>query len=171
MGHKKFWIKDCRSELGEMILNLHTFDELQLATKNIQKVPKTFTNSKYVTEDGVTLQQNFVWRFLWISLQFKHALMLTHILKSWKKHWLLPLSAMLGNWFISQPQSFGIESNIWFQHDRVPAHFAITVREYFNEVFSVCWISRGSAILPAPLDWLPQSSDLSTCDNFLWGFI
>ena len=77
---------------------------------------------------------------------------------------------MLENWFI-QLQSLGIESDIWFQQDRMSAYFAITVRECLNKVFPNCWIGHGSATLPAPLDWLPQSLDLTTCDNSLWGFI
>ena len=78
--------------------------------------------------------------------------------------------AMLENCFISQLQSLGIESNVWLQQDRVPAHFAITVKEYLK-VFSSCWIGNESATLPAPLDWPPQSPDLTACDNSLWGFM
>ena len=42
--------------------------------------------------------------------------------------------AMLENWFIPQQQSLGSESNVWFQQDGAPAHFATTVKEYLNEV-------------------------------------
>ena len=51
-----------------------------------------------------------------------------------------------------------------------PAHCAITVREYLNEVFPGRWIGRGSPVLPAPLAWPPRSPDLTTYDNSLWGF-
>ena len=51
-----------------------------------------------------------------------------------------------------------------------PDHLAITVRKYLNKVFPSHWISRGSAILPAPFHWPPLSPDLTTCDNSLWGF-
>ena len=74
--------------------------------------------------------------------------------------------AMLENWCLPQLQSLEIKSNEWFQQDG-PAHFAVTVREYLNEVFPNCWIGHGSVTLPAPLDWLPQSPDLTTCDNSL----
>ena len=63
--------------------------------------------------------------------------------------------AMLESWFIPQLQSLGIESNVWYQQYGAPAHFEIIVREYLNEVFSSRWIGRGSATLPAPLDWPP----------------
>ena len=43
--------------------------------------------------------------------------------------------AMLDNFFISQLQSLEIESNVWLQTNGAPAHFAITVSEYLNEVF------------------------------------
>ena len=78
--------------------------------------------------------------------------------------------AMLENWFIQQ-QSLGIKSNVWFQEDGAPSNFAIIVREYLNEVFPSRWIGSGSATLPAPLDWPPRSSDLTTCGNCLWSFI
>ena len=47
----------------------------------------------------------------------------------------LNLLAMLENWFIPQLQSLGIESNVWFQQDGAPAHFAIPVWEYLSETF------------------------------------
>ena len=74
---------------------------------------------------------------------------------------------MLENWFTSQLQSLGIESNAWFQEDGEPAHFAITAREYLNEVFPSRWIGCGSATLPAPLDWLPRSPDRTPCGDSL----
>ena len=43
--------------------------------------------------------------------------------------------AMLGNWFIPQLHSLGIEINVWFQQEGVPPHFAETVREYLNEIY------------------------------------
>ena len=66
---------------------------------------------------------------------------------------------MLENWF-----NFVIESNVWFQQDGAPAHFAITVWKYLNEVFSSLRIGRGSATLPASLDWTPRNPDLTTCE-------
>ena len=78
--------------------------------------------------------------------------------------------AKLENWFMPQKQSLGIESNVWLQQDREPAHLAITVRKYLNEVFPSRWIGRESATLPPPLDWPSRSPDLTTCDNTSWGF-
>ena len=43
--------------------------------------------------------------------------------------------AILENLFIPQLQILGMESNVWFQQNEAPAHLAITVREYLNEVF------------------------------------
>ena len=39
---------------------------------------------------------------------------------------------LLENWFISQLQSLGIESNVWFQQDGASTHFAITVKKYLS---------------------------------------
>ncbi|KAJ8886431.1 hypothetical protein PR048_012642 [Dryococelus australis] len=57
------------------------------------------------------------------------------------------------------------------QQNGAYAHYAIAVREYLNDVFRNKWIGRGSAQLPAPLEWKPQSLDVSSCDNALWGYI
>ena len=70
---------------------------------------------------------------------------------------------MLEKWFIPQLQSLGIKSNVWFQEDGAPAHFALTVREYLHEAFPSRWIGCRTAILPAPFDWQPRSPDLTTC--------
>lgn len=78
---------------------------------------------------------------------------------------------MLRDWFIPHLQDRGLLGRIWFQQDGAPAHYAIAVREYLNEVFPDKWIGRGSVHLPAPLEWPPRSPDLSSCDNALWGFI
>ena len=52
---------------------------------------------------------------------------------------------------------------LWFQHDGVPVHFALDVREYLNNVFPNCWIGRGG-----PLQWPPRSPDLTPMDFFIW---
>lgn len=36
--------------------------------------------------------------------------------------------------------------NIWFQQDPAPLHFAIDVRNYFNEIFSAGWTGRRGVI-------------------------
>ena len=52
---------------------------------------------------------------------------------------------------------------LWFQHDGAPAHFALDVREYLNNVFPNHWIGRGS-----PVQWPPRSPDLTPMDFFIW---
>ena len=78
---------------------------------------------------------------------------------------------MLQTWFLPLFRERVIEETCWFQQDGAPAHYAITVRECLNEVFSGRWIGRGSPVLPAPLGWPPRSPDLTTYNNSLWGFI
>ena len=52
---------------------------------------------------------------------------------------------------------------LWFQHDGAPAHFALDVREYLNNVFPICWIGRGVLV-----QWPPRSPDLTPMDFFIW---
>jgi hypothetical protein len=72
---------------------------------------------------------------------------------------------------VPQLESLGLLGHVWFQQDGVPAHYAITMREFLNEVFRDKWSGRRSQHLPAPLEWPPQSPDLSLCDNALGVFI
>ena len=50
------------------------------------------------------------------------------------------------------------------QHDGAPAHFALDVREYLDNVFPNRWIGRGG-----PVQWPPRSPDLTPMDFFIWG--
>ena len=79
--------------------------------------------------------------------------------------------AMLETWLIPQLRDRGLLDDVWLQHDGAPAHFALSVRDVFNERFSGRWIGRGSPTSPAPLPWPPRSPDLTTPDNSLWGII
>ena len=45
----------------------------------------------------------------------------------------------------------------------VPAHFALDVRGYMNNVFPNRWIGRGG-----PVQWPPRSPDLIPMDFFIW---
>ena len=75
---------------------------------------------------------------------------------------------MLGNYFIfirdTLPEMLEnvplqVRQRLWFQHDWTPAHFALYVREYLNNVFPNCWIGRGG-----PVQWPPRSPDLTPMD-------
>lgn len=55
-------------------------------------------------------------------------------------------------------------SNMFFQHDGCPAHFALDVRNYLNFAFPYRWIGRGSLF-----SWPPRSPDLTCLDFYLWG--
>ena len=57
-----------------------------------------------------------------------------------------------------------VRQRSWFQHDGAPAHFALDVREYLNNVFPNRWIGRGG-----PVQWPPRSPDLTPMDIFIWG--
>lgn len=59
-----------------------------------------------------------------------------------------------------------IRANMWFQHDGAPAHFALPVRHYLNEIFPNRWIGRGG-----PVHWPARSPDLTPLDYFLWGHL
>jgi hypothetical protein len=52
----------------------------------------------------------------------------------------------------------------YFQQDGAPAHFALTVRRFFDDNFPNCWIGRGG-----PIAWPAYSPDLSPLDFWLWG--
>ena len=39
-----------------------------------------------------------------------------------------------------------VRQRLWFQHDGDPAHFALDVREYLNNVFPNRWIGRGGPV-------------------------
>ena len=57
-----------------------------------------------------------------------------------------------------------VRQRLWFQHDGAPAHFALDVREYLNNVFPNRWIGRGG-----PVQCPPRSPDLTPMDFFIWG--
>ena len=57
-----------------------------------------------------------------------------------------------------------VRQRLWFQQDGAPAHFALDVREYLNNIFPNGWIGRGG-----PVQWPPRSPDLTPMDFFIWG--
>jgi hypothetical protein len=78
---------------------------------------------------------------------------------------------MLSEWLVPQLQQAGIKDTVVLQLDGTPPHFALHVRDYLNKTFPGRWIGRGSEASPVPFAWLRRSSDLTTPDNALWGFI
>jgi hypothetical protein len=72
---------------------------------------------------------------------------------------------MLEHWLIPELDKIGLTDKVVIQQDGAPAHYAISVRDFLSEHFSV-WIGRS-----APLSWPPRSPDLTTCDNWLWSFV
>jgi hypothetical protein len=56
-------------------------------------------------------------------------------------------------------------SNLTFQQDGAPPHYALSVREFLNNEFSN-WIGRRGKI-----EWPPRSPDLTPPDFFLWGYL
>ena len=55
---------------------------------------------------------------------------------------------------------------LYLQHDGAEPHYTVIVGEWFDEKFPGRWIgSRG------PFDWPARSSDLTSCDFFLWGYL
>ena len=86
---------------------------------------------------------------------------------------LQKLLKMLGNYIIFirdmlpemlENVPLQVRQRLWFQHDRAPAHFALDVREYLNNVFLNRWIGRSG-----PVQWPPRSPDLTPTDFFIWG--
>lgn len=55
---------------------------------------------------------------------------------------------------------------VWFQQDGAPAHFAVIIRDYLNEIFHNKWIGRRGSI-----EWPPRSPDLTPLDYFYWGYL
>lgn len=58
------------------------------------------------------------------------------------------------------------ETDIIFQQDGAPPHFALNVREYLDAVFPNQWIGRRG-----PYEWPPHSPNLAPPDFFLWGHL
>jgi hypothetical protein len=59
-----------------------------------------------------------------------------------------------------------LEATTVLKQDGKPAQFALRVRGYLEDKFSVKWIRRGSNMV-----WPPRSLDLNTCDYSLWGIV
>ncbi|OXU16918.1 hypothetical protein TSAR_001938 [Trichomalopsis sarcophagae] len=55
---------------------------------------------------------------------------------------------------------------MWFQQDNAAPHFALIVRQFLNQNYRERWIGRGG-----PVNWPPNSSDLTSLDFYLWGYL
>lgn len=53
------------------------------------------------------------------------------------------------------------DERLWYQQDGAPPHYAVTVRQYLDEIFPNRWIGRRGAI-----EWPARSPDLSPLDFF-----
>lgn len=56
--------------------------------------------------------------------------------------------------------------SVIYQHDGAPAHNAMPIRNFLNEMFPDRWIGRGGAI-----HWPARSPDLAPNDFYLWGYL
>ena len=91
----------------------------------------------------------------------------------WRRMVLQKLLKILGNYIIFirdillemlENVPLQVRQRLRFQHDGAPAHFALDVREYLNNVFPSRWIGRGG-----PVQWPPRSPDLTPMDFFILG--
>ena len=53
---------------------------------------------------------------------------------------------------------------MYLQHDGVPPHYTLHVRDYLNKSFPKRWLGRGG-----PVAWPPRSPELTPLDYYLWG--
>jgi len=62
--------------------------------------------------------------------------------------------------------SLDIQERMFFQQDGAPAHNAIIVRQYLNQIFPNRWIGTNGVV-----SWPARSPDLMSLDFFLWGYL
>lgn len=55
-------------------------------------------------------------------------------------------------------------TNMYFQHDGAPPHYAINVKQWLDQHFPNRWIGRNG-----PIRWPPRSPDITPLDFYLWG--
>lgn len=58
-----------------------------------------------------------------------------------------------------------LRTQMFYQMDGAPCHFARAVRQELNQNYAGRWIGRGG-----PIVWPPRSPDLNPLDFFIWGF-
>ncbi|XP_058805571.1 kinesin-related protein 4-like [Phymastichus coffea] len=57
-----------------------------------------------------------------------------------------------------------LQENLIFMHDGAPAHTAVNVRNYLDQVYGGHWIGNNG-----PVRWPARSPDLNPLDYFYWG--
>ena len=91
----------------------------------------------------------------------------------WRRMVLQKLLKMLGNYItfirdilpeMLENVPLQVRQRLWFQHDGAPAHFALHVRKYLNNVFLNRWNGRDGSV-----QWPPRSPNLTPMDFFIWG--
>ncbi len=73
---------------------------------------------------------------------------------------------MLENFAIPKIEEIYGDTQIWFQQDGAPPHYANQVRQFLSTTFPGRWLGRRG-----PVEWPPRSCDLTPTDFFLWGYI
>jgi hypothetical protein len=58
------------------------------------------------------------------------------------------------------------KDSIFAMQDGAPPHYALGVRNWFDQKFPKRWIGRRG-----PIDWPARSPDLTPTDYFMWGYI
>ncbi|GFV76416.1 DUF4817 domain-containing protein [Trichonephila clavipes] len=72
---------------------------------------------------------------------------------------------MITNFFIPELNNHDVQK-LWFQQDGATCHTARATIEVLKDTFSDRLISRFG-----PVNWPPRSSNLTTLDSFLWGYV
>ncbi|KAL7644692.1 UNVERIFIED_CONTAM: hypothetical protein RMT77_004233 [Armadillidium vulgare] len=62
--------------------------------------------------------------------------------------------------------SISNRQGMWFMHDGAPSHYSRIVTDYLNTTYGHRWVGRNGLV-----KWLPQSSDLTPLNYFLWGWM
>ena len=78
--------------------------------------------------------------------------------------------ALLKNDLYPAISNMGNSSELIFQQDGAPPHWARPVRNWLNEEMPGKWIGRGSPT-DKNIAWPARSPDLTLMDYFVWGFV
>ena len=73
---------------------------------------------------------------------------------------------MLRDTVLPQLQRQHDNDDFFFQQDGAPPRYAVTVRKLLDEQLPSRWIGRRG-----PVEWPPQSPDLTPMDFFFWGVV
>jgi hypothetical protein len=73
---------------------------------------------------------------------------------------------MLRDTVIPQLKRQHDNDDFFFQQDKAPPHYAVTVRKFLDEQLPNRWIGRRG-----PVEWPPRSPDLTPKDFFFWAVV